>query len=75
MKPRSGPQDLGALHRINEAAGLLAIKPSYLRQLVRERRIAVVRPTPSRRSIRIPASEIQRLVQEGYTARRDGGRQ
>lgn len=63
---------LSKLYRIEEAAELLALKPSTLRKLIFRRAITVVRPT--RRAVRIPESEIARMQREGLSPRRDGER-
>jgi excisionase family DNA binding protein len=57
------------LYRVEEAADLLALKPSTLRKLVFQRRIAVCRPT--RRAVRIPQAEIERIQRDGLTPRRE----
>lgn len=50
------------LHTIKEASEQLSVKPKTLRSWVAARRIGVIRLG---RSIRIPAEEIERLVQRG----------
>ena len=51
------------LHSIDTAAERLQIAPKTLRNWVGERRIAVYRIG---RRVRIPESEIQRVLEEGY---------
>jgi excisionase family DNA binding protein len=58
------------LYRVEEAAALLALRPSTIRKLILERRITVCRPT--RRAVRIPQSEIDRILRDGMTPRRAG---
>lgn len=51
------------LLRVSEAARLLALREPTLRAWLRARRIGRVRV--GRRSIRIPASEVERVIREG----------
>lgn len=57
------------LVRVPEAAELLALSPKTLWQWIGERRIGVVRLG---RAVRIPVSEIERLMEEGTTPARRG---
>jgi excisionase family DNA binding protein len=54
---------LQQLFRIAEAAELLAVKESTIRAWISARRIS--RVSIGRRAIRIPASEIERIIAEG----------
>ena len=54
---------LGELLRVEEFAARLNIKPATARAWLLRRRIAKVRV--GQRSIRIPATELQRIVDEG----------
>ena len=54
----------GKLLRLDEFAERLGIKPSTARSWAFARRISKVRV--GRRAIRIPESEIQRIVREGF---------
>ena len=57
---------------VDEAADELAVSPFTIRSWIGQRRIGHVRLG---RSIRIPAAEIQRLLEDGFhPARRPGGR-
>jgi excisionase family DNA binding protein len=51
------------LLRVPEAARLLSIQESTLRAWLLARRVSIVRLGP--RCVRIPASEVQRLITEG----------
>ena len=51
------------LHSIDTAADRLLVAPKTLRNWIGERRIAVYRIG---RRVRIPESEIQRVLEEGY---------
>jgi excisionase family DNA binding protein len=51
------------LLRVEEAAALLAIRPSTVRAWLLTRRIGKVRV--GRRAIRIPAGEVARIIAEG----------
>ena len=55
---------------IGEAALELNMKPKTLRAWISARRISVVRPMEW--AIRIPASEIERIVQEGTISALEG---
>jgi excisionase family DNA binding protein len=59
------------LLRVEEAAELLALRPSTIRKLILQRRIAFCRPT--QRAVRIPQAEIDRILRDGMTPRRAGG--
>jgi excisionase family DNA binding protein len=50
--------------RVPDAAEMLALSPKTLWQWIGERRIGVVRLG---RAVRIPLSEIERLMEEGTT--------
>lgn len=52
------------LLKVPEAAEMLTLSPKTMWQWVGERRIAVVRLG---RAVRIPLSEIERLMEEGTT--------
>ncbi len=62
-------QKLGDLLRVEEFAALLNIKPATVRAWLLRRAIASVRI--SKRAIRIPASEVDRLVAEGTIPARE----
>ena len=62
----------GELLRIEEFAAALNIKPSTARAWMLRRRIAKVRV--GSRAIRIPASEVQRIIAAGMTPAREVGR-
>ena len=57
----------GKLLKVPEAAELLDLSPKTLWQWIGERRIGVVRLG---RAVRIPLSEIERLIEEGTTPAR-----
>lgn len=57
------------LLKVPEAAGMLALSPKTVWQWIGERRIEVVRLG---RAVRVPLSEIERLVEEGTTPARRG---
>jgi excisionase family DNA binding protein len=63
---------LGELLRIDQFAEMLNIRPSTVRAWLLRRRIAKVRI--SKRAVRIPATEAERLIQEGIVPTRDQGR-
>jgi excisionase family DNA binding protein len=52
------------LIKVPDAAAMLALSPKTLWQWIGERRIGVVRLG---RAVRIPQSEIERLMEEGST--------
>jgi excisionase family DNA binding protein len=52
--------DVGAV-KVKTAAQLLDMHESRVRQLIREGRLGVIRPTP--KTIRIPLSEIRRFAE------------
>ena len=52
-----------------EVADQLALKVATIRRMILERRIATVRP--SVRAVRIPESEVRRIIEAGYTPRID----
>jgi excisionase family DNA binding protein len=52
------------LFKVPEAAELLALSPKTIWQWILERRLGVVRLG---RAVRVPLSEIERLVHEGTT--------
>lgn len=56
------------LFRVEQAAAKLAVKPKTLRNWIGERRIGVHRIG---RSVRIPGSEIERILAEGFTPARE----
>jgi excisionase family DNA binding protein len=60
----SAPQFSGKLYRVPEAADLLAVKPATIRKWILLRTIGVVHL--SRRAVRVPASEITRIVSTGF---------
>jgi excisionase family DNA binding protein len=64
------PTPLERLLRVSEGAKELALKESTLRAWILSRRISVVRI--GRRAIRIPASEVARLIEEGTIPAREG---
>ncbi len=51
------------LLRVEEAAELLAVKPSTIRAWLLRRKIGRVRV--GARAVRVPASEVERLIREG----------
>ncbi|MGC2212676.1 MAG: helix-turn-helix domain-containing protein [Silvibacterium sp.] len=55
---------------ITEAAEQLSVKPKTLRAWIAARRISVVRPMGW--ALRIPASEVTRIVEEGTIAAVEG---
>jgi excisionase family DNA binding protein len=57
------------LHTVNEAAQQLAVKPSTIRKWILLERIGVVRL--SARCIRIPQTEIDRIIAQGFTPARE----
>lgn len=57
------------LLRVCDVAKLLAVKESTIRAWLLARRISRVRV--GRRSVRVPASEVQRLIQEGTIPARE----
>lgn len=50
-----------------EVADKLALKLATVRRMILERRIATVRP--SVRAVRIPESEVRRIIEAGYRPR------
>jgi excisionase family DNA binding protein len=54
-------RDVGAV-KVKTACELLDMNESRVRQLIREGRLKVIRPTPQ--TIRIPLSEIRRFTEE-----------
>lgn len=54
---------------VKEVADRLALKVATIRRMILERRIATVRP--SVRAVRIPESEVRRMIEAGYTPRID----
>ena len=54
------------LFRVEDAARKLSIKPGTMRRWIFDRKIAVVRV--GTRAVRIPASEIERIILEGTAA-------
>ena len=59
----------GKLLKVPEAADALALSPKTIWQWIGERRIGVVRLG---RAVRIPQSEIERLLEKGSTPARRG---
>ena len=59
----------GEMLRIPEAATRLGLKPSTLRAWVLRSKIGVCRV--SARAVRIPASEVERLISESYVPARE----
>jgi excisionase family DNA binding protein len=57
------------LLKVSEAAEMLAVKESTLRAWILSRRITLVRV--GRRAIRIPASEIVRIIEQGTVPARE----
>lgn len=57
------------LLKVPEAADILALSPKTVWQWIGERRIGVVRLG---RAVRVPLSEIERLMEEGTTPARRG---
>ena len=61
---------MNRLLRVEEFAAALSVKPSAIRRWLLERRVSSVKV--GRKLIRIPASEIDRLVEAGFRpARRE----
>ncbi len=60
---------MAKLLKVPEAAEMLALSQKTVWQWIGERRIGVVRLG---RSVRIPVSEIERLLEEGTTPARRG---
>jgi excisionase family DNA binding protein len=60
----SKKRDVGRLLTCAEVAEALGLRPSTIRRMILERRIDTVRP--SRRSVRIPAQAVQRILEQGY---------
>jgi len=54
------------LYRVEEAAKRLSIQTSTMRRWIFDRKIAVVRV--GTRAVRIPDSEIERIISEGTAA-------
>ncbi|MHB1933707.1 MAG: helix-turn-helix transcriptional regulator [Leptospirillum sp.] len=54
------------LYRVPEAARRLNIQPGTMRRWIFDKKIAVVRV--GTRAVRIPASEIERIISEGTAA-------
>jgi excisionase family DNA binding protein len=63
---------LPLLLRVEEAADLLAIKPSTVRAWLLRRRIGKVRV--GRRAVRIPAGEVEQIIAEGIIPTREDRR-
>jgi excisionase family DNA binding protein len=57
------------LLRVEEAANLLAVKPSTVRAWLLRRRIGKVRI--GRRAVRIPTGEVERIIAEGTIPARE----
>jgi excisionase family DNA binding protein len=57
------------LLRVEEAADLLAVKPSTVRAWLLRRRIGKVRI--GQRAVRIPAGEVERIIAEGTIPARE----
>ena len=55
---------------INEAAQALSMKPKTLRAWIAARRIAVVRPMGW--AVRVPSSEVTRIIEHGTTPALEG---
>ena len=66
MKDKSTEQ---RLLRVEEAADLLAVKPSTIRAWLLRRRIGKVRI--GQRAVRIAASEVERIISEGTIPARE----
>lgn len=62
----------GQLLRVSEAAERLAVKESTLRAWILARRLSCVHI--GRRAVRIPISEIERIIVEGTVPAREGRR-
>ena len=60
----------GKLLRVHEAAAALNLKPSTIRAWIHGRHISVIKV--GRRAVRIPQSEILRLIEQGTVPRRAG---
>ncbi len=59
----------GRLLRVSEAAELLAVRESTIRAWLLTRRLAKVRL--GRRAVRIPATEVERIIAEGTVPARE----
>jgi excisionase family DNA binding protein len=68
--PRVSPVT-GRLLSMIDAASLLALKPATLRAWAASGRIEVVHLG---RAVRVPSSEVDRLIVEGFVPRRDSER-
>lgn len=64
MRRHSEVQGMGVLNKVPEAARKLAISQKTLWSWIGSRRIGVHRVG---RAVRVPESEIQRILSEGYT--------
>jgi hypothetical protein len=65
--PPSDPLPFDRLFTIPDAADWLALKPRTLRQSIAHGEVAIARP--SKRSIRVPESELRRLMVARIEAR------
>lgn len=68
-EPNMKPKAPERLLRVSESAAELAVKESTIRAWILSRRIGVVRV--GRRAIRIPASEIAKLIEAGRIPARE----
>jgi excisionase family DNA binding protein len=59
------PVKLDTLHEVREVARRLGLKPSTVRKMIFEKRIAVFRP--SRRAVRIAERTVQEVLARGFT--------
>ena len=60
------------LLRVDQVGEILGLKPSTIRKLIWQRRIPVVRPT--KRAVRIRASDVERIIRLGYQPLREEAR-
>jgi excisionase family DNA binding protein len=67
-----GVGELGRLLTVPQAADALAVRESTVRAWLLARRLTRVRV--GRRAVRIPASEIERIIAEGIVPAREEGR-
>lgn len=54
----------GEILTVQEAAVRLGLRPSTIRKWVLRRQIGIVRP--GCRAVRVPASEVNRILRQGY---------
>ncbi|MEO2158038.1 MAG: excisionase family DNA-binding protein [bacterium] len=62
---QNNDEKYGRLLTVEAAAEKLSIRVSNVRRMIADHRIGAVRPTV--RNVRIPESEVDRILSEGYT--------